>query len=157
MSQPRARGWAVLRHLAVPALALTVVVTLPTTTPQPSTAGHAAARTAALAPVSVSTGLPTGPTVNGNLLSYNDFHGAIDPPGGTVNGVPAGGVEYLATWLKRLRAEAAAEGRRSVTVGAGDLIGATPLVSAAFHDEPTIELMDLIGLQVSSVGNHEFD
>jgi 5'-nucleotidase len=44
-----------------------------------------------------------------------------------------------------------------VTVGAGDLIGATPLVSAAFHDEPTIELMNEVGLQVSSVGNHEFD
>ncbi|GAB3953604.1 bifunctional metallophosphatase/5'-nucleotidase [Micromonospora vulcania] len=74
-----------------------------------------------------------------------------------VNGTPAGGVEYLATWLKRLRAEAAAEGRQTTTVGAGDLIGASPLVSAAFHDEPTIELMDEIGLDISSVGNHEFD
>ncbi|GHJ05897.1 hypothetical protein TPA0907_02640 [Micromonospora humidisoli] len=95
-----------------------------------------------------------------SFLSYNDFHGAIDPPGGsgaTVNGTPAGGVEYLATWLKKLRAEAKAEGRVTTTVGAGDLIGATPLVSAAFHDEPTIELMNQVGLDVSSVGNHEFD
>jgi 5'-nucleotidase len=66
-------------------------------------------------------------------------------------------VEYLATWLKKLRAEATAEGRKTTTVGAGDLIGATPLVSAAFHDEPTIELMDQLGLEISSVGNHEFD
>src|SRR3712207_7331708 len=58
---------------------------------------------------------------------------------------------------KRLRAEARAEGRKTLTVGAGDLIGGTPLVSAAFHDEPTIELMNEIGLQISSVGNHEFD
>src|SRR6185369_17601804 len=112
-----------------------------------------------MAPASVSYG-QSGATVKGQFLSYNDFHGAIDPPGGSgaaVNGTPAGGVEYLATYLKKLRAEAKAEGRPTLTVGAGDLIGATPLVSAAFHDEPTIELMNEVGLQVSSVGNHEFD
>ncbi|MEH1012252.1 bifunctional metallophosphatase/5'-nucleotidase [Micromonospora sp. CPCC 206060] len=158
MSQPRSRGWAALRHLTVPALALAVVATLPITSQsEPAPAIDPAA---ALKPVAVSYGTPLGRTVKGNFLSYNDFHGAIDPPGGsgaTVNGTPAGGVEYLATWLKKLRTEAAAEGRSTTTVGAGDLIGATPLVSAAFHDEPTIELMDQIGLQISSVGNHEFD
>jgi 5'-nucleotidase len=159
MDHPRRRGWAALRHLAVPALALAVVATLPMAKPD-STSTSAARFAPGLAPVSVSYGLPAGETVKGQFLSYNDFHGAIDPPGGngaTVNGVPAGGVEFLATWLKRLRAEAKAEGRKTVTVGAGDLIGGTPLVSAAFHDEPTIELMGEIGLQVSSVGNHEFD
>jgi 5'-nucleotidase len=159
MDHPRLRGRAVLRHLAVPALALAVVAALPMT--KPDSTGTPAARFApGLAPVSVSYGLPAGETVKGQFLSYNDFHGAIDPPGGrgaTVNGVPAGGVEFLATWLKRLRAEGRAEGRKTVTVGAGDLIGATPLVSAAFHDEPTIELMGEIGLEISSVGNHEFD
>ncbi|MER5333472.1 bifunctional metallophosphatase/5'-nucleotidase [Micromonospora sp. NPDC002717] len=158
MTQPRSRGRSALRHLAAPALALAVVATLPTASrPAPAPADDP---WAALAPVSVSYATPTGGEVKGNFLSYNDFHGAIDPPGGSgavVNGTPAGGVEYLATWLKRLRAEAAAEGRVTTTVGAGDLIGATPLVSAAFHDEPTIELMDEIGLEVSSVGNHEFD
>ncbi|MEV6299382.1 bifunctional metallophosphatase/5'-nucleotidase [Actinoplanes sp. NPDC051861] len=115
-------------------------------------------------PVSASYGNPTGATVKGQFLSYNDFHGAIDPPtgsGAVVNAsgtsTPAGGVEYLATYLKKLRAEAKAEGRSTITAGAGDLIGGTPLVSAAFHDEPTIELMNEVGLQVSSVGNHEFD
>ena len=156
MDHPRRRhGWAVLRHLAVPALALAVVATLPAAAPR--TAPPAADP---LTPVSVTYGEPTGPVVNGTFFSYNDFHGAIDPPvgsGAAVNGTPAGGVEYLATWLKKLRAEARAAGRPTVTVGAGDLIGASPLVSAAFHDEPTIELMDEIGLQVSSVGNHEFD
>jgi 5'-nucleotidase len=159
MSQPRPRGWAVLRHLAVPALALAVVAMMPMTS-RTDTASPGPARASALEPVSVSYGLPAGRTAKGNFLGYNDFHGAIDPPtgsGGVVNGTPAGGVEYLATWLKRLRAEARSEGRRTVTVGAGDLIGGTPLISAAFHDEPTIELMDEIGLQVSSVGNHEFD
>ena len=157
MDHPR-RGWAVLRHLAAPALALAVVATLPLTSEDKAQAAPVYAP--GLAPVSVSYGLPGGQTVKGQFLSYNDFHGAIDPPAGSgavVNGVPAGGVEYLATYLKKLRAEAAKEGRETTTVGAGDLIGATPLVSAAFHDEPTIELMNEVGLQVSSVGNHEFD
>ncbi|XVU26334.1 bifunctional metallophosphatase/5'-nucleotidase [Actinoplanes sp. CA-054009] len=148
-----------LRHLAVPALALAVVAGLPLARPTPS-----AAAPPEFAPVSVSAGLPKGAAVKGQFLSYNDFHGAIDPPSGSgavVNAsgtsTPAGGVEYLATYLKKLRAEAKSEGRQTLTVGAGDLIGATPLVSAAFHDEPTIELMNQVGLQVSSVGNHEFD
>jgi 5'-nucleotidase len=141
------RARKVLRHIAVPALALGTVAALAT----PANAAGTA-----------YSHLPA--TVNGQFLSYNDFHGAIDPPSGsgaTVNDagalVPAGGVEYLATYLKRLRAEATDEGRSTLTVGAGDLIGASPLVSAAFHDEPTIELMNQVGLQISSVGNHEFD
>ncbi|GAA3336957.1 bifunctional metallophosphatase/5'-nucleotidase [Amorphoplanes nipponensis] len=160
MDHPRRRGWAVLRQLAVPALALAVVATLPMTRPEPAPARTPVAQyLPGMAPASVSYG-SSGKTVKGQFLSYNDFHGAIDPPAGSgavVNGTPAGGVEYLATYLKKLRTEAAAEGRKTLTVGAGDLIGATPLVSAAFHDEPTIELMNEVGLQVSSVGNHEFD
>ena len=152
------RGWAVLRQLAAPALALAVVATLPLTksqTPAPTVAHSLPG----MAPANVSYGLP-GADVKGQFLSYNDFHGAIDPPGGSgaaVNGTPAGGVEYLATWLKKLRAEARSQARETVTVGAGDMVGATPLVSAAFHDEPTIELMNEVGLQITSVGNHEFD
>ncbi|GIF19357.1 bifunctional metallophosphatase/5'-nucleotidase [Paractinoplanes tereljensis] len=149
-----------LRHLAAPALALAVVAALPI-----AQQAEKAAPPAEFTPVSVSYGQPHGTKlVKGQFLSYNDFHGAIDPPSGSgavVNAsgtsTPAGGVEYLATYLKKLRAEAKAEGRSTLTVGAGDLIGATPLVSAAFHDEPTIELMNQVGLQVSSVGNHEFD
>ncbi|UQU64072.1 bifunctional metallophosphatase/5'-nucleotidase [Couchioplanes caeruleus] len=158
MDHPRRRGRAVLRHLAVPALALAVVATLPMTRSEQAQA--APQYLPGMAPAAVSYGLPAGQTVKGQFLSYNDFHGAIDPPSGSgavVNGTPAGGVEYLATYLRNLRAEAAREGRSTLTVGAGDLIGASPLVSAAFHDEPTIELMNEVGLQVSSVGNHEFD
>jgi 5'-nucleotidase len=53
--------------------------------------------------------------------------------------------------------EAASKQKNTVTVAAGDLIGATPLLSAAFHDEPAIEALNLIGLDYASVGNHEFD
>jgi 5'-nucleotidase len=96
------------------------------------------------------------------MLAINDFHGNLAPnaptsSSGNVNGIPAGGAEYLATHLRQLRAAAKAQGQESVTVAAGDLIGASPLLSAAFHDEPTIETMNLIGLEAASVGNHEFD
>jgi 5'-nucleotidase len=148
-----------MRHLALPALALAVVATIPLSS------GSSASSTPAwnpLTPVSVNmaAAAPAGHTAYGNLLAFNDFHGAIDPPtgsGAAVLGTPAGGVEYLAHWVKKLRAEGEAAGQEVVTVGAGDMIGATPLVSAAFHDEPTIELLSELGLDVSSVGNHEFD
>jgi 5'-nucleotidase len=152
-------GGKILRHLALPALAVAVVIAaLPLGGGEPA----AAERWTPMTPVAVSYGTSTPPdkTAAANLLGFNDFHGAIDPPtgsGAAVNGTPAGGVEYLATWLDRLRTDASGEGRTSYTVGAGDLVGATPLVSAAFHDEPSVELMNYVGLSVSAVGNHEFD
>ena len=108
------------------------------------------------------------------LLAINDLHGHLAPntpgtvqvgccnpvmsPAGVQTGwtqktVPAGGVAYLATHIKALRERS----RNSLTVAAGDLIGASPLTSALFHDEPTIEAVNSIGLDVSGVGNHEFD
>jgi len=123
------------------------------------------------------------------ILSFNDFHGNLEPPAGSsgrlvvdhyldttvtpnrvldvtsdgqqadgrpVTANPAGslgGAEYLATHLKEAR-----QGHpNTLTVAAGDLIGASPLLSAAFHDEPSIEALNSLGLDVSSVGNHEFD
>ena len=99
--------------------------------------------------------------VNFRLLSINDFHGQLEPStsssSGAIEGTRAGGAKYLATHLRKLRWSARAAGRRPITVAAGDLIGATPLLSAAFHDEPTIEAMNRMKLEVASVGNHEFD
>jgi 5'-nucleotidase len=95
-----------------------------------------------------------------DIFAINDFHGNLLPPGGSsglIAGTPAGGAEYLATHLRQLRADATARGEQSITVAAGDLIGASPLLSAAFHDEPTIEEMNALGLELTSVGNHEFD
>ncbi|MER7049870.1 bifunctional metallophosphatase/5'-nucleotidase [Streptomyces jumonjinensis] len=106
-----------------------------------------------------------GRTVDVQLLSFNDFHGNLQPPSGsggrvthtnpdgTTRTIDAGGVEYLATHLRDAR-----EGNRySVTAAAGDLIGATPMLSGLFHDEPTVEALNKLDLDVSSVGNHEFD
>ena len=96
------------------------------------------------------------PTVTVQLLAINDLHGNLEPPSGStgrVQGMAAGGVEYLATHLER----AAAENPNTIVVSAGDLIGASPLLSALFHDEPTVAAANAMHLAISSVGNHEFD
>jgi len=98
------------------------------------------------------------------VLAINDFHGNLRPPRGgiriadkanpgkTIN-VDAGGAEHLATAVAELRRA----NPNHVFVAAGDLIGATPLLSALFRDEPTIESLGLMGLEIAAVGNHEFD
>src|SRR5918999_5004541 len=95
------------------------------------------------------------------LLGLNDFHGHLESntpgtiaPAPGAERIPAGGAEYLATHLReRLRARRP----NTLVVSAGDLIGASPLLSALFHDEPTIEAMNEMGLDLNAVGNHEFD
>ncbi|MET9814315.1 bifunctional metallophosphatase/5'-nucleotidase [Streptomyces sp. NPDC006355] len=95
------------------------------------------------------------------LLSFNDLHGNLEPPtgsagrvtDGTTEPIDAGGVEYLATHLRQAR-----EGEKySITAAGGDMVGASPLISGLFHDEPTIEALNKLDLDVTSVGNHEFD
>ncbi|TXR96225.1 bifunctional metallophosphatase/5'-nucleotidase [Streptomyces sp. col6] len=104
-------------------------------------------------------------TVDVQLLSFNDLHGNLEPPAGsagtvtetqadgTTKAIPAGGVEYLASSLRTAR-----KGHPySITAAGGDMVGASPLLSGLFHDEPTIEALNKIDLDVTSVGNHEFD
>lgn len=106
-----------------------------------------------------------GRTVDVQLLSFNDLHGNLEPPAGssgqvtevqpdgTEKKIDAGGAEYLATALREAR-----KGERySVTAAAGDMVGASPLLSGLFHDEPTIEALNEMDLDVTGVGNHEFD
>ncbi|MBI1395038.1 MAG: bifunctional metallophosphatase/5'-nucleotidase [Betaproteobacteria bacterium] len=87
------------------------------------------------------------------IIAFNDFHGNLQSPG-SFSGHPAGGADYLAGWIAKLRAENPVN---SVVVHAGDMVGASPLISALFHDEPTVEVMNMMGVDISSVGNHEFD
>src|SRR5919106_6917 len=108
-----------------------------------------------MAAVGSAGAAPSG-TVSVQILALNDFHGNLLPPTGSsgrVGTVNAGGAEYLSTHVQNLEATNA----NSIVVSAGDLIGASPLLSALFHDEPTIEAMNLIGLDLNAVGNHEFD
>lgn len=106
----------------------------------------------------------TAPPVELRILALNDFHGNLRPPPGGIRisdpedgsrkvMVAAGGAEYMATLVKQLR-----EGHKNtIFVAAGDLIGASPFLSAMFHDEPSIEALSMMGLAITSVGNHEFD
>lgn len=128
--------------------------------------------TVAVAPTppaaSIPAATPTTTPVNTSpidvkILGINDFHGNLkadgtvtipDPADATKTiKVAAGGSEYLATWIKTLKAK----NPNHIVVSAGDLIGASPLLSALFHDEPTIEAMNEMGLELNAVGNHEFD
>lgn len=101
----------------------------------------------------------TGETVELQMLSINDYHGHIEatdkPLGDTLDpsGTEVGGAEYLASKLKSLR-----EGHdNTVTVAAGDLIGGSTFLSGLFHDEPSIETLNEMGMDIAGVGNHEFD
>jgi 5'-nucleotidase len=136
----------------------------------------ALAASAIAAAPAVAAPAANGPKTKDNdthvqLLAINDFHGHLEPntPGTiryccefdgnpTVNRNvvvtrPAGGVAYLGTLVKSLRDR----NTNTLTVGAGDMIGASPLISGLFHDEPAVEALNALGLDVTGVGNHEFD
>ncbi|WP_248737113.1 bifunctional 2',3'-cyclic-nucleotide 2'-phosphodiesterase/3'-nucleotidase [Neobacillus rhizosphaerae] len=97
--------------------------------------------------------------VHVQLLGINDFHGQLDTwksikdsTGKVVD--YSGGIEYLAAYLKDREA---ANPANTLMIQAGDLVGASPPVSALLQDEPTIRMMNEIGLDVGTIGNHEFD
>ncbi|MGW3458721.1 bifunctional metallophosphatase/5'-nucleotidase [Streptomyces olivaceoviridis] len=125
----------------------------------------AAALTAALPADAHESHHRTGRYQDVQLLSFNDLHGNLEPPSGssgrvtelqpdgTTKTIDAGGVEYLATHLRQARTGHP----YSITAAGGDLVGASPLLSGLFHDEPTVEALNKLDLDVTSVGNHEFD
>jgi len=108
------------------------------------------------------------PTFDLQILSFNDFHGHLEATDDPVASLPdaceeepvagctppVGGIEYLAGHVRDLRAE---QPQRTLTVAAGDLIGGSTFLSGLFQDQPSIEAMNELGLDVTSVGNHEFD
>ncbi len=122
-------------------------------------AAAALAAVTAIGAAGAANAAPNGPTVPVRLLALNDFHGNLEPPTGssgrmvdeTGATVEAGGAVYVAAWMKRL------ENDNTLKVAQGDIIGASPLVSAAYHDEPSLEFLGNLGITASAVGNHEFD
>lgn len=86
------------------------------------------------------------------LLGINDFHGQLNVTR-LVNGRPAGRADYLAAYLRKR----AAENENTLLLHAGDMIGASPPVSALLRDEPTIEFLNRMGFDIGTIGNHEFD
>lgn len=109
------------------------------------------------------TAITTTPgMVDVTLIAFNDLHGNLEPPrlavpapgaaGRTVQ-VPAGGIAYMASAIAVLKARHP----NHAVVSAGDMIGASPLVSALFLDEPTIEAVNAMHIDFNAMGNHEFD
>lgn len=103
-------------------------------------------------------------TVEVKIIAFNDFHGNLRTPSLRVpvpdasqsTGMrfdPAGGIEQFSALVQSLKAK----NKNFAVVSAGDMVGATPLLSALFKDEPTIEAMNLVGVDFHAVGNHEFD
>lgn len=99
--------------------------------------------------------------INVSILAFNDLHGHLEPPSlsvreridGNLTEVPAGGAAYLAAAIQHYKKL----NPFNAVVSAGDMIGATPLISALFLDEPTIEAVNAMGIDFNAVGNHEFD
>lgn len=132
-----------------------------------SSSGPQAPLPPALEAAAVRTAQPAKPvsgSVAVKVLAINDFHGNLLPPAGGIKlpdpqdpdktiTLDAGGAERMATVVAQIKAK----NPNHVFVAAGDLVGASPLLSALFHDESTIESLGMMGLDISSVGNHEFD
>jgi len=99
-------------------------------------------------------------TTTVKIVAFNDFHGQLESPGSlrvnpgaSTPSVPVGGVDWMAGYIEQLESQ----NPNTIVVSAGDVIGATPLISALFHDEGTIETLNRAGLDFNAVGNHEFD
>jgi 5'-nucleotidase len=119
----------------------------------PGAAAFAAALLVALLGLNAGADQPTaakrGNTVELQLLGVNDFHGHLEPPEPGV-----GGAAWLGAWLNRA---ATSHPDRTIRVHAGDMVGASPLISSHFDDEPTIDATNQMGFDVGTLGNHEFD
>ncbi|MCP1189204.1 bifunctional 2',3'-cyclic-nucleotide 2'-phosphodiesterase/3'-nucleotidase [Priestia flexa] len=105
--------------------------------------------------LNLSGGTSTDP-VKVQLLGMNDLHGQLDTDTKlTLNGqsVLAGSMEYTAAAMKQREKE----NENTLLVHSGDMIGGSPLISALFQDEPTVEVMEAMGFDVGTLGNHEFD
>lgn len=109
----------------------------------------------------MASNAPVGPVEVG-IIGINDFHGSLEPPRQSVNvtdgkggvtPVPAGGAAWLASAIDSVRARHP----QSMTVSAGDMISASQLASSLYLDEPSIGVMNRIGVDFNAVGNHEFD
>jgi 5'-nucleotidase len=144
-------------QLALAAVALAVVLAAPLASPNRASADVTIAGARSLSDqVSVSFDqLPPGHTSKQvHLLAFNDLHGTLDPMSQTQYGQFAGGAAFLAKKVTDLQAQ---YGAYQATIFAGDNIGASPLASALFHDEPTVVASNLMNVDFASVGNHEFD
>jgi 5'-nucleotidase len=93
-----------------------------------------------------------GDMVKVQLLGMNDFHGQLNTYQ-EIFGQKVGGAEYVAAYINKLKLQQ----KHTLLVHAGDMIGASPPISALYQDEPTIEFLNLLNVDIGTLGNHEFD
>jgi 5'-nucleotidase len=149
------RIWAA--PLALAAIAVGVVLAAPLASPNKASAGPIISGARSLSDriaVNFAAVAPGHETTDVHILAFNDLHGTLDPGTQTLYGQYTGGAAYLA---KVVKAKQDAYGANEATVLAGDNIGASPLASALFHDEPIQIASNLMHVDLGSVGNHEFD
>ena len=101
------------------------------------------------------------------ILDISDYHGQLIPLAETADNLARrhrpstiGGSAFLKTWFDTLRGRGRAERRDApnvIEMAAGDSVGATPPISAFFGDTPTIEVMNMMGIDIDGLGNHNFD
>jgi 5'-nucleotidase len=149
------RAWAA--PLVLAAIAVGVVLAAPLASPNKASAGPIISGAKSLSDqinVKFAAVPPGHETTDVHVLAFNDLHGTLDPLSQTLYGQFAGGAAYLAKAVKDKQAQ---YGANQATIFAGDNIGASPLASALFHDEPTTVASNLMHVDFASVGNHEFD
>jgi len=99
--------------------------------------------------------VPEDRTSTIQLLGVNDFHGQLEPTTRRdAAGKTLGGAAFLDAYFDRYEAQ---NPERTIRVHAGDMVGASPLISSYFHDEPTVYAMNSMEFDVGTLGNHEFD
>jgi 2',3'-cyclic-nucleotide 2'-phosphodiesterase (5'-nucleotidase family) len=98
---------------------------------------------------------PPRPATRLRIIGTNDFHGALEPRADS-RGVRRGGAAYLATAIRRARAECVAPACESLLVDGGDEFQGTPASNLAFG-RPIARIFDRLGYAAAALGNHEFD
>jgi 2',3'-cyclic-nucleotide 2'-phosphodiesterase (5'-nucleotidase family) len=105
-----------------------------------------------LVPGGVLAARPPAPApVNVQILNVSDWHGQLTPL--VVGSTQVGGAAAIAAYWQADRAA----NPNTLTVAGGDDFGATPPVSSYFDDEPAIIAQRMMGVQVGTFGNHNFD
>ncbi|MDQ0247052.1 5'-nucleotidase [Bacillus fengqiuensis] len=132
-----------LKKMAIPALALSVTL---------SSGSVFASGQSQASGIPLSNDSYKNRYIDVQLLGINDLHGQLDVTR-KVGGKEVGRADYLAAYLKQRESE----NNNTLLVHAGDIVGASSPVSALQQDEPTIELLNKMGFDVGTVGNHEFD
>jgi 2',3'-cyclic-nucleotide 2'-phosphodiesterase (5'-nucleotidase family) len=105
----------------------------------------------AIASIITSVNAAARKPVEIQILNVSDWHGQLDPL--VINNVNVGGAAALAAYFQQERAA----NPNTLTLTAGDGVGATPPVSSFFEDIPAIQAMRLMGFQADTLGNHNFD